>query len=82
MADKTVAELQSEISELQNTIIKIQSECQHPGHDLVMWSWRPGALNPSRICTACRAQVAGITPEESKQVWDEFHGIGKNQTNG
>jgi hypothetical protein len=70
---KTVPELQQEIQTLQNQIGEIQKNCSHPAYEVVMYSWRPGAHYPSRVCDVCQALISGLTEEESKNCWTDFY---------
>lgn len=70
---KTVPQLQKEIADIQEIIKTIQSVCPHVSYEIVMYSWRPGAMNPSRICACCRDVISGITDEEARKLWNEFY---------
>lgn len=70
---KTVPELQAEIAAIQKQIETIQSVCPHISYEVVMYSWRPGAMNPTRVCVCCKGVIPGITQEESKKLWEEYH---------
>jgi hypothetical protein len=68
--NKTVTDLQFEIQTLQNQISDIQSLCSHREYEFVMYSWRPGASYPTRLCLFCRSPIPGITPEEEQKAAD------------
>jgi hypothetical protein len=70
---KTVQDYQIEITNAQNEISKLQAECKHPNYELVMWSWRPGASYPTRLCKECRGQLPGITEEEARTTIDNSY---------
>lgn len=73
IVSKTVSQLQFEINHLQNEILKIQNNCNHPSYECVMYSYRPGAFNPTRLCATCSKSIPGITPEEETEVRNTFY---------
>lgn len=69
-------DLQLEIQELQAQISLIQQKCAHDqGYTCMMYSYRVGAFNPSRICNSCHLPVPGITQEESDRVYNGFYTV-------
>ena len=73
---ETVLAVQEQIRKLQERIQELQSFCKHEHYTVTFYSWRPGAMDPARICNKCSAVVEGITSEESHKLWNEYH----NQT--
>lgn len=71
---KTVEDYQLQIAHAQDKIRELQSQCAHANTKVGFWSWRPGAMQPARLCEDCRAIVGEATPEESKKLWDAYHG--------
>lgn len=71
---KTVSEIQGEIAKLQEEMLAVQAECEHPLYEITMWSWRPGAFHPTRMCSVCRSQIPGINEEEIALVLAGFYG--------
>ena len=65
---KTVSDYQKIIQEAQEKIRKIQESCVHMNFFTGMYSWRPGAMSPSRICSVCYLPLGGITEEEYDAV--------------
>jgi hypothetical protein len=81
---KTVPELQAEIAEIaeiQKHIKIIQSVCPHISYETALYSWRPGAMSPTRVCLCCKAVIPGITDEESKKLWEEYYKDANDFTN-
>lgn len=80
---KTVVDLQWEIQALQSQIQEIQKQCEHPGYECVMYSYRIGSYYPTRLCTTCRYPLPGITPEEEQKAreWSQQSGSFAVQTN-
>lgn len=70
---QTVGDYQLQILHAQEKIKELQTKCQHEEFQVAFYSWRPGAMNPARICTSCQALVEGVTEEESKQLWDSWN---------
>lgn len=71
---KTVNDYQNDIQKAQEEIQKIQKSCTHTNFYTGMYSWRPGAMNPSRICSDCYLPLSGITQEEYYAVNEKFLG--------
>lgn len=67
---KTVRDYQYQISVAQEKIKELQAKCEHINFKVMFNSWRPGAMQPARICDSCAAVVPGITEEESQKLWD------------
>lgn len=63
--------IQSSKDELED----IRKKCDHPEYEVHWYSWRIGAMNPSRICTECEKPIPGITDEESGKL-EETSGLG------
>lgn len=68
-----IFELRDQISKAQDEIDALQKTCPHPTYHVMMFMWRVGAFNPSRICDECGLSIAGITPEESEKCWNEWN---------
>lgn len=71
--NKTVQDYQRIINKCQNKILELQNSCPHPSYTVQMYSWRPGAMQPTRMCDYCQACLIGITEEEIKKMWDEWN---------
>lgn len=70
---KNVDDYQKEIQEAQEGIRKIQEVCVHMNFFTGMYSWRPGAMQPSRICSGCHLPLGGISQEEyDKVMYDTY----------
>jgi hypothetical protein len=69
----TVTEYQDVIQECERRMQHIRSSCQHPDYELTMWSYRPGAYYPCRMCKLCRYPITGITQEEIDSTWEDFN---------
>ena len=67
-----IQNLQSKIIKAQAEIEQIRATCNHQSFFIGMYSWRPGSMNPARICNDCDGQVVGITAEESSNCWDKY----------
>lgn len=77
---QTVHDYQQEIQEAQKKIEELQSRCSHRTYEVVMYSWRPGAMYPSHVCSQCNQYLGDATEEESKKLWYKFHGNQGAQT--
>lgn len=71
--EKTVEDYQFIVTHAQEKIMELQNKCSHANHETVMYSWRPGAFQPSRICSDCKTLLPGITEEESAQTWKDWN---------
>lgn len=76
MADnpKTVQDYQLQILRAEEKIKELQSKCDHPDYEAVMYSWRVGSYQPSHICKSCNVYLGEATPEESDKLWKALHG--------
>lgn len=72
---KTVDEYQAMIDDAQAKIKEIQEKCSHPSYEVMFYSWRVGAMTPSRICKECQARISDADEEESKKLWSEFYKV-------
>lgn len=72
-AEKTVSEYQVDIQRAQQKIEELQSQCSHDTYQVVFYSWRPGALHPSHVCSRCTKHLGDATEEESEALWDSFN---------
>lgn len=70
---KSVKQHQLDIQESQRKIEELQSKCSHDTYEVVFYSWRPGAMHPSHVCTLCDQYLGSATEEESKKLWDSYH---------
>ena len=62
-----------QVIELSHQKIKdIQDACPHPSYEVIMASYRPGQMSPSRLCSECHAIMEGITDEESREAYKKF----------
>lgn len=71
---QTVQHYHLQIQEAQKKIEELQSQCSHNTYQVVFWSWRPGAMQPSHVCTECNKCLGQATDEESKELWDTYNG--------
>lgn len=51
---------------------EVRKDCPHKEWGVAMYAWRPGAMQPQRICTTCGGIVQGVTEEEMKKCWEEW----------
>lgn len=72
--DKTVSEYHLLIQEMQAKIAELQAKCEHTEFDVAMYSWRPGAMQPSKVCRNCCVYLGEASQEESEQAWKAFYG--------
>lgn len=80
---KTVYDYFADIAQAKAEIAKLQAACLHNEYELCMWSWRPGASYPSRICKECHTPLPGITDEEAvKAKKDSFKPVPPGTTIG
>jgi hypothetical protein len=70
---KTVSDYQNDIQKAQEKIRKIQESCTHNNFFTGMYSWRPGAMAPSRICSDCNLPLGNITQEEYDAVMNSTY---------
>ena len=70
---QTVQDYQLEIQEAQKKIEELQAKCAHKNHEAVFYSWRPGAMQPSYVCTECSKYLGAASDEDSKKLWDNYH---------
>lgn len=70
---KTVQDYHLQIAHAQEKIKELQAQCQHTSWEVAFYSWRPGAHQPSRICTSCRFRISDATETESKRLWAAFY---------
>jgi len=67
-----IAELYKQIHDAEIELNAIRSTCPHSnGHHIMYYSWRVGAMYPSRICNTCDAPLNGITDEERDKFLKE-----------
>jgi hypothetical protein len=71
---KTVQDYQLIAMHAQEKIQELQNMCSHEHVTAMMYSWRPGAMQPSYVCSACSKYIGEASEEVSKKLWDEFHG--------
>lgn len=70
---KTVQDYQLQIAHAQDKIRELQAKCPHTNWEVMFYSYRPGAHQPSRICTNCRFRISDATEAESKKLWAAFY---------
>ena len=68
----SIQDYYQQIADAQKKIEELRAVCNHLEFQVNMYMWRPGAMQPQRICKACDAVVPGITEEETKKAWDEW----------
>jgi len=71
-SEMSVSEYYEQIRKAQSKIQQIQAKCLHLVFEIHMYMWRPGAMQPQRICKACNKVLHGITEEETKNAWEEW----------
>jgi hypothetical protein len=72
MKTRRINELQNLIRKSEEEIKSIRAACKHEdGYEVLMYSWRVGAIHPQRICNVCQGVISGITAEETKRCLDE-----------
>lgn len=70
---KTVGDYQLQIARAQDKIKELQAKCPHTDFKVGWFSWRPGAMQPSRICTSCGFLIGYATEEEARQLRDSCY---------
>lgn len=65
---KTVGDYQLQIARAQEKIKELQAKCDHKDFKVGFFSWRPGSMVPSRICTSCSFRIGDATEEEARQL--------------
>lgn len=65
---KTVADYQLQITRAQDKIKELQATCDHRNSKVAYFSWRPGSMVPSRVCTSCSFRIGDATEEEARQL--------------
>ena len=74
---QTVQDYQLQIAQAQEKIRDLQAKCEHPNFEVMFYSWRPGALQPSRVCKTCNFSFEA-SEEETKRLWDRYNKGNKN----
>lgn len=69
---KRMFELQEIIMKAENELAGLRAGCDHSQFTACIYSTRPGAFHPERVCDFCGAVVSGITDEESEKIWKEW----------
>jgi uncharacterized protein with PIN domain len=79
-----IGDYYKQIKDAQGKIAELQAKCNHMIFKVHMYMWRPGAMQPQRICNSCNAVVPGITEEEANKAWEEWHSLNNlnNQDKG
>jgi hypothetical protein len=57
---------------IQDKIDALRKKCPHKAYRVAWYSWRPGAMDPQRLCKACDAVLPGITYAEGLLLREEF----------
>lgn len=70
---ETVQQYQRQIELAQKKIEELQTKCKHDKFEVMFYSWRPGAMQPSHICVKCDKFLGDATEEESKTLWSTFY---------
>ena len=63
-----VSMLLKQIEKATAELEQIRAKCPHKKYFVGLWSWRIGAVHPSRICSSCMIAIPGITDDEAKTV--------------
>jgi len=71
---KTVHDYELQILLAKEQIKKLQEKCTHKEYEVLMYSYRVGALQPSHVCKFCNVCLGEATPEESELLWKEWRG--------
>ena len=77
---KTIADLDYAAGCIQRSVENIREICPHNSFSVLMFAWRPGALQPRRICDWCGGLVEGVTEDEKIYCWAEWN-TSKEQPN-
>ncbi len=59
----------------EQTFKKIQALreiCKHPTYEIKLYSWRPGRIDPRKICEDCHAVIGAPETEEDKEIGDRL----------
>lgn len=67
----TVYDYQKQIAEAQDKIAALQAKCEHRETEVVMYMWRPGAMQPQRVCQSC-SHVSEASDEETIKLWTQW----------
>lgn len=65
---QTVQDYQLQILHAQDKIKELQAKCPHIEFTVMFWSWRPGSMQPARVCNSCNARISDATEEEARQL--------------
>jgi hypothetical protein len=76
---KTVQELQEDIQKAMEQIKVLQEVCPHLEYKVAMYSYRIGAMAPTRMCKICLQVLPKITEEEYKECWDNWYAYQKGE---
>ena len=60
------------IKAAQEALEEYRRACMHSSFTVALYSWRPGALEPQRICDQCGGITPGITEKEAEEVRKKF----------
>lgn len=60
-----VLELFNSISDANKELESIREECSHDDYFIGNWSYRPGHIQISKICSYCRDHIGKPSEEES-----------------
>ena len=69
---KTVNDYYLIIANAQDKIKELQAKCEHKEFRVGFYSYRPGSLVPSRICTTCSHLIGNATDEESEALRNKY----------
>jgi len=70
---KTVDDYFAIIAEAHHKINELQIKCKHEITENGWFAWRPGAMQPSKMCKICHVRVGDVTEEESQKMWNKLH---------
>lgn len=63
-----ITELYKIIEDAKHEIEVIRGKCPHPKYTVQWYSWRPGAMEPARICDECNERLPGLTEHEDSTL--------------
>jgi len=79
--------LREEKIDIDEKIEKLQKECEHEATDILLHSWRTGAMHPAKICLEChkvlgepetpeeKAKAIKMISEMQRDVFEKYNGI-------
>lgn len=70
---KTVGDYHLQIARAMDKIKELQAKCDHKDFRVGYFSWRPGVMQPSRICVSCSFLIGDATEEEARKLQESCY---------